>query len=92
LKSLILKPEAYKLGFQGGVLLFIPYYLFLNTYVIDSSKNYKCFLHLGYILTIGNVEGIMQMTMGVDFAEQEWLNEGRKHIFSLETKSIFVLQ
>jgi hypothetical protein len=54
---------------------------------IDSSKNYKCFLHLGYILTIGNVKGIMQMTMGVDFAEQEWLNEEvTKHIFSL-TKS-----
>jgi hypothetical protein len=33
------------------------------------------------------------MTMGVDFAEQEWLNEEvTKHIFSLETKSIFVLQ
>jgi hypothetical protein len=29
----------------------------------------------------------MQMTMGVDFAEQEWLNEEvTKHIFSLKTK------
>jgi hypothetical protein len=39
-----------------------------------------------------NVKGIMQMTMGVDFAEQEWLNEEvTKHIFSWKT-SIFVLQ
>jgi hypothetical protein len=45
------------------------------------------------VYSLLNVKGIMQMTMGVDFAEQEWLNEEvTKHIFSWKTKSIFVLQ
>jgi hypothetical protein len=84
LKSLIRSQKHTSLDFRAGYcfypLLFIP----LTLMFIDSSKNYKCFLHLGYILTIGNVKGIMQMTMGVDFAEQEWLNEEvTKHIFSL---------
>jgi hypothetical protein len=42
---------------------------------IDSSKNTNVFYIWG-IFSTGNVKGIMQMTMGVDFAEQEWLNEG----------------
>jgi hypothetical protein len=50
---------------------------------IDSSKITNVFYIWG--IFSGNVKGIMQMTMGVDFAEQEWLNEEvTKHIFSLE--------
>jgi hypothetical protein len=53
---------------------------------IDSSKKTNVFYIWG-IFSTGNVKGIMQMTMGVDFAEQEWLNEEvTKHIFSLKTK------
>jgi hypothetical protein len=57
------------------------------------AKITNVFYIWGIFSLLGNVKGIMQMTMGVDFAEQEWLNEELQNTYSLwKTKSIFVLQ
>ena len=54
-------------------LLFIP----LTLMFIKSEKNLSYFFYLWAAFSIlATLKGIMQMTFGVDAAEQEWLNEG----------------
>lgn len=76
----IINPEARSIqawisgrGIAFYPLLFIP----LTLMFIDSSKKLQMFFYIwGIFSLLGTLKGIMQMTMGVDFAEQEWLNEG----------------
>ena len=53
--------------------LFVP----LTLYFINTQKKLDYFFYIwAFFSILGTLKGIMQMTMGVDFAEQEWLNEG----------------
>ncbi|RYJ53318.1 O-antigen ligase domain-containing protein [Flavobacterium petrolei] len=76
----IINPEARSIqawisgrGIAFYPLLFVP----LTLLFIDTNKKLEAFLYVwAFFSILGTLKGIMQMTMGVDFAEQEWLNEG----------------
>lgn len=76
----IINPEARSIqawisgrGIAFYPLLFVP----LTLLFIDTNKKLELFLYVwGFFSILATLKGIMQMTMGVDFAEQEWLNEG----------------
>lgn len=76
----IINPEARSIqawisgrGIGFYPLLFVP----LTLLFIDTNKKLELFLYVwGFFSLLATLKGIMQMTLGVDFAEQEWLNEG----------------
>lgn len=76
----IINPEARSIqawisgrGIGFYPLLFVP----LTLLFIDTNKKLELFLYVwGFFSVLATLKGIMQMTLGVDFAEQEWLNEG----------------
>ncbi|MBX7182273.1 MAG: O-antigen ligase family protein [Bacteroidia bacterium] len=76
----IINPEArsFAAWFSGrsvGIYMFliVP----LTLLFIDNTKKIYIFLYIwGALSILATLKGIMQVKVGVDFAEQAWLNEG----------------
>jgi hypothetical protein len=73
-------PEARSIAawVSGRGIAFYPFlFVPLTLYFINTQKKLNYFFYIwAFFSILGTLKGIMQMTMGVDFAEQEWLNEG----------------
>jgi len=76
----IINPEARSIQawISGRGIAFYPLLLVpLTLLFIDTNKKLEWFLYVWGIFSIlATLKGIIQMVFGVDFAEQEWLNEG----------------
>lgn len=76
----IVNPEArsFAAWFSGrGISLYMFLLAPLTLLLITSNRRLDMFLYVwGIFSLLATLKGIMQMKFGVDFAEQEWLNEG----------------
>jgi hypothetical protein len=63
---------------SGRGMSFYPFLLVpLTLMFINTTKRLNYFFYIWAIFSLlATLKGIMQMAFGVDFAEQEWLNEG----------------
>lgn len=76
----IVNPEArsFAAWFSGRGLSVYMFLLIPLTllFITDQKKLDRFFYVWGILSVLATLKGIMQMKFGVDFAEQEWLNEG----------------
>ena len=76
----LVNPEARSIAawISGRGIAFYPFlFVPLTLMFINTQKRLDYFFYIwAFFSILGTLKGIMQMTMGVDFAEQEWLNEG----------------
>jgi hypothetical protein len=80
-------PEAYSkvawLAGLRGMALYMMLIIPLTLILIDSRKKMDIFLMIWMTFSLlASIKGIMQITLGVDQWEQQWLNEGgaRTHV------------
>ncbi|MDP5157663.1 MAG: O-antigen ligase family protein [Flaviramulus sp.] len=73
-------PEARSIAawVSGRGIAFYPFlFVPLTLMLINTNKKLNYFFYIwAFFSVLGTLKGIMQMIFGVDFAEQEWLNEG----------------
>ena len=76
----LVNPEARSIQawISGRGIAFYPFLFIPLTFMfIKNEKRLSCFFYIWAAFSIlATLKGIMQMTLGVDAAEQEWLNEG----------------
>ncbi len=76
----IVNPEArsFAAWFSGrGISVYMFLLVPLVLMLITSNRKLDMFMYVwGCFSLLATLKGIMQMKFGVDFAEQEWLNEG----------------
>lgn len=76
----IINPEArsFAAWFSGrGISMYMFLLAPLTLLLLNTNRRLDVFMYVwGCFSLLATLKGIMQMKFGVDFAEQEWLNEG----------------